>query len=496
MPRTACLWFPEWPLGNLIPPDHPGFVYEDGRAGGETQRVASINRLAQEMGLAIGMGRRAAEALAPTALGKPRDLGEETRRFEPVLAALEDLVPRVEVIEPGLVLIALDGSTRYYGGEDLLVAKLASSAGPGARLGVADGPFAARWAARSAGPEPMVVEDTTAFLAQLDITAIDREEMIDTFRWLGIPTLGALANLPRAAVASRFGDEGLRAHQLASGEDRMVRPRTIPPHLAVEAFYDDPIESLDQVAFSARALSARLMNGLRQEGLAPHRVEIEAESAHGQVRTRVWRSADPFLEYSLIERVWWQLRAWIEGEGIGGGLVRLRLDPSDLSGSGRQLALLEPSELGWESYDATRPEAERALARAQSLVGPDRVLQARRQGGRMPTEQVLWYRFGEDPGPTERELEAPWPGATPGPPPALTPPDPVVIDIEWSEGVPTQVRLGSRWEPILNWAGPWRLLGRWWKSETASDRYQIVTSAGAFLIVVKGPRAFLAGIYD
>ena len=286
------------------------------------------------------------------------------------------------------------------------------------------------------------------------------------------------------------------AHQLASGEDRLVTPRTIPPHLAVEAFYDDPLESLDQVAFSARALSVRLMNGLRQEGIAPHRIEIEAESVNGQVRARVWRSADPFLEYSLMERVWWQLRAWIEGDGIAGGLVRLRLDPSDLSGSGRQLALLEPSELGWDGYDATRPEAERALHRAQSLLGPDGVLQARRQGGRMPGDQVLWHRFGEDPGPAERDPEAPWPGTTPGPAPALVPPEPVAIEIEWSDGMPTQVRLGSRWEPVINWAGPWRLLGRWWKSETASDRYQIVTSAGAFLIVTSEGRSFLAGIYD
>jgi protein ImuB len=413
-----------------------------------------------------------------------------------VIASLEDLVPRVEVIEPGLVLIAIDGSLRFYGGEDILLDKVVGTAGPTARVGLADGPFAARWAARTADNEPQVIDDTMAFLSGLDISTIDREEMIDTFRWLGLTTLGSLRELPRPAVASRFGEEGLRAHQLASGEDRSVNPRTIPPHLAVEVHYDDPLESLDQVAFSARALSARLMNNLRREGIAPHRVEIEAESASGQVRSRVWRSADPFLEHTLVERVWWQLRAWVEGEGVGGGLRRLRLDPSDLSGRGRQLALLEQGELGWETYDANRPEAERALARVQSLAGPDAVLQGLRQGGRMPSEQVLWFRFGEEPGPAERDPDAPWPGATPGPAPALVPPDPVPIDIEWEDGMPNRVRLGSRWEQVLSWAGPWRLLGRWWKGEEAADRYQIVTSAGAFLVIARRGRTFLAGIYD
>ena len=491
-----CVWFPDWPL-LVLEGTGPGLVYEEGRtSGGETQRVAAVNASAAAMGVAKGMGRRAAEALCPIAESKPRDLGAETRLFEPVLASFEELIPRVEVVEPGLVLVAIEGAVRYYGGEEILVDKVVGLAGPEARIGVADGPFAARWAARSAAAGPCVVDDEVLFLQGLDIAAIGREEMIDTFRWLGLGTLGALAELPREAVASRFGNEGLWAHRLASGEDRPVNPRTIPSHLAVEAHYDDPLETLDQVAFSARALSTRLMNGLRREGLAPYRIEIEAESAQGKVRQRVWRSTDPFLEASLTERVWWQLRAWIEQEEVAGGLVRLRLDPSDLSGAGRQLALLEAVGEGWEGYDSTRPDAERALARAQALVGPDAVLQARRQGGRVPVEQVHWFRFGEEPGQPERDLDAPWPGATPGPAPCLVPPQPVSIDVEWDEGLPTRIRLGSRWEPVLNWAGPWRLLGRWWRGEGVGDRYQIVTSAGAFLIVVDGARSFLCGIYD
>jgi protein ImuB len=114
----------------------------------------------------------------------------------------------------------------------------------------------------------------------------------------------------------------------------------------------------------------------------------------------------------------------------------------------------------------------------------------------MPGEQVLWFRFGEEPAPAERDPFAPWPGTTPGPAPALVPPEPMPIDIEWEGGMPNRVRLGTRWEQVVNWAGPWRLLGRWWKGEDAADRYQIVTSAGAFLVIVRGGRTFLAGIYD
>ncbi len=298
--RTLCVWFPDWPLPNTSLPnkslpeaeiesDRPCFVFEDRPprvSGGEAQRVRAANAIARQAGVELGMGRRAAEALCPTALVLARDLAAETRRFEQVVLVLEGLVPRVEVVEPGLALVSVEGAVLYYGGEGPLVervekelSKVLDYQDGGLRLGIAEGPFAARWAAISADHGPRVVEDTAAFLSSLDISTLEKDELIATFRWLGVSTLGELAGLPREAVASRFGYPGLHAHRLASGEDQAPQPRSIPPHLAVEAFYDDPLETLDQVAFSARALSVRLMLGLRKEGLAPHRVEITAEAA-------------------------------------------------------------------------------------------------------------------------------------------------------------------------------------------------------------------------
>lgn len=336
----------------------------------------------------------------------------------------------------------------------------------------------------------MVVEDTRRFLASLDIDALshDHDDIVAVFRWLGVTTLGSLAELPRQAVASRFGVEGIAIHRLAHGEDRMLQPRVIPPEMAVEATYEEPLEVMEQLAFAARSLAARLVNGLRREGMSPFRVTIAMEAADGTVRERVWRSTDPFTESALADRVWWQGRAWVESGQIPGGVVRILLDPSDLSGSGRQLGMFEDV--------SSRLETERALARAQALVGPEAVLQAVPQGGRMPGERVAWRRWGEPVETTERDPAAPWPGATPSPSPALVPPDPHPLEVEWEGGIPVRVRLGTRWEPVLGWAGPWRLTGSWWRGEPAGDRYQIVTSAGAFLCVVREGATYLAGVYD
>ena len=73
------------------------------------------------------MTRRSAEALCPSALVLARDPATEAIRFEPLLDAIEDLIPRVEVVEPGWVFVPIDGAVRYYGGERALVDRIAAT---------------------------------------------------------------------------------------------------------------------------------------------------------------------------------------------------------------------------------------------------------------------------------------------------------------------------------------------------------------------------------
>lgn len=488
-----CVWFPMWSLTRRDAPANEPVLVVGERVTGATDEVLAA-------GVSLGMPRAEAEALAPFAAVLDRDPGDEARRFEQVAVAVENLVPGVEIAAPGLLFLPLSGAAAYYGGEGQVANQVAAEIkglmagrrGGQALVGVADGPFAARWAATMADAgEPLIVTDTPGFLAGLGLSTLRdvmREEVIDTFRWLGLSTLGDLARLPREAVASRFGDPGARAHRLASGEDRMVTTRVVPSDRSVWMSFEDPLETLEAVAHVGEVLGERLLKGMRLAGVAPQAVTITAEAADGSVRERVWRSADPFTERALVDRIRWQLEAWVDTAGVRGGMVRLGIDPSDLSGSGRQ-----PGLFGDESSLA---DAERALARAQAMLGPDRVLQGRAQGGRLPSESVSWSRWGEAPVGTERDLEAPWPGATPSPSPALVPPDLEPIEVDWDDGLPSRLRLDTRWEPILTWSGPWRLQGRWWEGERDADRYQLVTSVGALLCVVVDGRSYLAGLYD
>ena len=484
------MWYPTWALKRPdVSHDHPAQAVDD------SSKVVARNERAADHGIEVGMPRRSAEALCPTVVTIVRDHTADMGRFEHVVAEIESLVPMVEVAEPGLVFIPIRGAVGYYGGEQPLIDRVSKEIarfGGDYRIGLASGPFAAYQAARSTTPgEPeFLVHDDAGFLASLDVGTLTSDDLAATFRWLGVTTLGALAELPRDAVISRFGSVGMDAHTLARGIDRMIDPRSIPHDPAVESNFDPPIESFEQVSFVARNLSQRLISGLATRGIAPHRVIVIATAGDGTARSRTWRSADPFSDRTLADRIRWQLRAWIDGVGAGvqGGLVSLRLEPADLSGSGRQMELQEDAK----SFE----EMQRAFVEVQAIAGSDNVVVAVPQGGRDPAQRVMWTRWGEEAGVLSRDLHAPWPGQIPTPAPALVPPSPVPLEVSWVEGIPEHVRLKSRWEPVLSWAGPWRSVGRWWQGESTADRYQIVTSVGAYLCEIRDGRTYLIGVYD
>lgn len=140
------MWFPVWPLGRPDAPPVRTFVVAGGRVVAVSADLSDVRP---------GMARREAEGLSPGATVLVRDLAEEALRFEPVVAAVSDAVPAVEVVEPGLLLVPLAGAVRYYGSEERVVGEIVGRLShDGWRIGVADGPFAATWRRGRPGPGP------------------------------------------------------------------------------------------------------------------------------------------------------------------------------------------------------------------------------------------------------------------------------------------------------------------------------------------------------
>ena len=166
--------------------------------------------------------------------------GEEARRFALVVARAGELCPWVHPVRLGVCALPARGPARFFGGEEAVVARLAASVGEEAKVGVADGLFAAVLAARA---ELIVPAGGTAdFLAPWSVATLARPDLAVTLQRLGITTLGQLAALPAASISDRFGADAAACHAVArgeSGELAGLRDRGIERRLRV-ARGEDP----------------------------------------------------------------------------------------------------------------------------------------------------------------------------------------------------------------------------------------------------------------
>ena len=548
--RTACLWCPDWPIVVLRARDPalhdvPVAVVERAERG---LVVIAASTEAVEEGVTLGLRRREAEACCPGLTVAEADPNVEARAFERVARAVETFTPRFVLEEPGRLIFPTRGPARYFGGDAAMAVRCLDAVRAigitDARVGVADGGFAAVLAARAAEPGAAYVVppgESPGFLAPWPVAALEvpeQPELADLLVRLGLRTLGAFASLPAGAVLGRFGVAGARAHRLARGDDEHTAPPAPPPPELVEtAELDPPVAHVETAAFAAKGLAERLMARLDAFGLSCTRVMIEAETEHGERLARCWRHEGALTPAALAARVRWQLEGWLTGDldddGDGGdssdelvtsGLVLLRLVPDEvLPATGRQLGF-------WGGDPAAADRAGRVLARVQGMLGHPAVVTAVPQGGRTPGERVRWVPWG-DPREPARPLDAvaapganvrevpPWPGAIPGPAPARVfdpPPRAELLDAAGEvvavsgrgepSALPARLRctaLPGNGGEIAAWAGPWAHDARWWDRRARARRAYwhvlVATPDGervACLVAVTAGHAALEAIYD
>ena len=417
--RVLAIWAPDWPvvaaaLAAHVPAHRPAAV-----VGGN--RVLVCSAVARSAGVRRGLRRREAQARCPELVVLAPDPDRDARAFEPVVVAVEELAPGVEVVRPGLVALPARGPSGYFGGElaaaERLVDHVAARAGVECQVGLADGLFAAVLAARRG--LCVAPGDTQAFLAPLGVEELDREpdvdrsELVDLLRRLGLRSLGAFGSLDAADVASRFGADAVLGHRLARGLDPRPPVRRHPPEeLTVELELDPPVDRVDTAAFAARGLAEQLHRTLAAHGLSCTRLGIGARTEAGETLHRIWRCAEPLTPAGTVDRVRWQLDAWLS-RGSSGALVEIRLVPEETVTAGAlQLGL-------WGEVGEADERAGRALVRVQALLGPESVVTAVLVGGRDPTEQIRLVPWGDDRY-IEGALQVPAP-AEPGPGPVELP---------------------------------------------------------------------------
>jgi protein ImuB len=487
-------------------------------------RVIACSSGARAAGVRRGLRRREAAARCPQLHVAPADADRDARFFEPVIAAVDDLVPRAEVLRPGLLVLPVRGAARYFGSEEQAAERLIDAvavAGAECQVGIADQLSTAVFAARAG----RIVEPggDARFLSVLSIRQLatepslsgpGREELTDLLWRMGIRTVGQFAALSRTDVASRFGADGVAAHRFARGEpERGPSGREPPPELEAVLDCDPPIDRVDAAAFAGRFLAGTLHQALMAAGVGCTRLAIHAVTANGEERQRVWRCAEPLTEDATADRVRWQLDGWLSNRRARdrptAPVTLLRLQAVEVvSAEALQLPLW--GGLGEED----RLRARRALVRVQGLLGPEAVRVPVLSGGRGPAERITLTPLGDEPVP-HADPGPPWPGQLPEPSPAVLLDDPVdLLDAQGNpirvtargmfSADPAHLTVRGRDQGLRWWAGPWPVDERWWDDRPkagqggsrAARAQVLLEDERAFLLCYRQRRWYLEGAYE
>jgi protein ImuB len=502
--RTLVLWCPDWPVTAAVRAGHldadaPLALIEKGH-------VFACSAAARRAGVRRGLRVREAQSRAPELLVQPYEPLLDSRAFDGVVDAIEELMPGTQLLRPGMCAIRSRGPSRYYGGEEpaarALLTCLDAQGLADSRIGVADGPFTAEHAARStltAGGRVRVVPEgeSAAFLAPLSIGLLDDPALVTLLRRLGVNTLADFAALPAVDVHGRFGEHGARLHALASGLDsRAVVPRVPPEQLERAIEFEPPLDRVDQVTFGFRATADAFLEALTEAKLVCTAIRVEVRTEAGETSERTWLHPRSFTASDVVDRVRWQLQgSGAIDSGLRSGIDRVRVFPESVDAIGHH-------EVGlWGGGPDER--IHHGLSRVQSMLGHGGVLTAVIGGGRSLTDRQNLVAWGDRPV-LDKPADQPWPGQLPPLPPSTVfrAPPPVIVLDAGGRSVEVDDR-GTLSAPpaafapasasdalraVTAWAGPWPLEERWWDAEASrsAHRFQVVDADGtAWLLVLE-----------
>lgn len=535
--RALVFWVPDWPIhAHLL--DREDKTEDknaaENAAAADTplalitnHRVVACSAAARAAGVRTGIREREAQSRCPELAVHPHDPEVDERRFAPVVAALEQLVPGVEVRRPGLCAMRARGPARYYGGEEAAAsAVLALGAAldlHGVQLGIADGLFAAEQAVRAPASAHGILAPqeairivppgaSAAFLSQLPVSRAASADFAELLVGLGIRTLGALAALPEDAVRARFGAPGLAAHRRATASGPThgaeVRPRDPARELTAELTFEPPVNTTEQLAFACSGLAEQFIDTLREERLVCTGIRIELTDDVGLRHEREWLHPHRFTPADTVGRIRWQAASAVrESERGGAGITHVRITPTHTD----RAAAHEPGL--W----STEPDARvhHHLSRAQSKLGHTGVGTMELAGGRFLRERqhfVPWSTSRKRDRGSRASAAGPWPGALTGPAPSQVFPDPLPAELTDAAGHPVRIDADDLLTsaparllvanalvdgPVQEWSLPWAVRERWWQGTLARFRLQLQLGGGdAWLLYHEGEQWFAEGRYD
>ena len=484
------------------------------------QRVISRTPAAMRYGVQVGMRRRHAQALCPDIEIVAHQPSRDRTAFDAVVRLVNELVPLIEVSEPGLIVFAARGPSRYMGGDGPMASKIVEALKTSVAdsrlaallvgVGVADSRLAAQIASHASAMAsssanlfvPYVVEPdkTNEWLAPQSVRVLGEfasinRETISLLERLGLNTLHDVCALSESVLAGRFGELGVELHRLSRGDEQYplaVVPHP-PEHLCIEKF-DEPVSDQQIIINSVQRMAVAFTEYYSVHGSVCVRIVISFESEAGKRSERLWYRPQGLTTSAIIENAKWQLEAWLASQLAGDisgdpeshalenyalenhGLVRVQLIADEVrTDTAQQLRL-------WGGSTQTDETATQAIGRLSELLGSSAVQVAKWQGGRdvLDSYELVSATHAQTIGSAsshEQISAQKWRGALPNPSPSVVYSEPIQVQINNQFGKllsvsarhelsasPVSVIIGSTHYKVNSWAGPWPVEERWWDS--------------------------------
>jgi protein ImuB len=481
--RPGARWAREDQLGQVAPLPAKGGIFPHGGEGpaplvtsiriGNRIEIAAACANARSLGLVPGMAITQARAQVRGIDIRPADPeGDRVELQRLAMLLARRWCPIVALDGEDGLLLDLSGTAHLFGGEGRMARRLIrflARAGFTARIAIADTIGAAHALARHTDGGLCPPGQQARAIGELPVAALRMEERaIELLARLGVERIGALAAMPRAPLARRFGkDLVLRLDRALGHLPEPLDPVVPPEPIAVEQRFAEPIATPEAIAHWLGELVPRLVAGLAQAGLGARRIGLVADRIDGvpqRIAIGLARAnRDPAHILRLLTRRIEEIEPGYgldalrlhlrRGEPLGPEPIAERLDEEaapDLAPLVDTLATRIGLRRLWRSRPVESDVPERSVARAPVLDAPVR------GGARAKVDAV---------GQLDRSPALhPWHPEWPKPARLLTRPemlDHVVAELP--DHAPRRFTWRGSTHRVVRSDGPERVHGEWWK---------------------------------
>jgi protein ImuB len=423
--------------------------------------IHAVTKAAAARGARVGARLTDARALDPALIAMPADPQGDLALLQRLAKWAQRWSPLVEVDGEDALRLDLSGVAHLFGGEKALIEDVITrfaAMGLTARVAIAP-TAAAAWAfSRFGGNE----------LEPLHVSALRLDpDTVRTLERLGLKTIGALAALPRLALARRFRGAENVVDALDRALGRKPEPLTAlaenpPPRASLRL--EEPATHVEAAPQALERLIPRLVAELEDRRLGARRLSLHGFRVDGSIATASVATAIASREPKHLQRLLADKAAALD-PGFGFDAFALVADWTESLGAAQASLVEEPSG---------ERDLARLVDRLTVKLGARAVRKPQPQESHLPERASGWVAALQKAEPVELPARL-------RPQRLLDRPEAIDVIYATPEGMPRRFVWRRAVHDIARVEGPERIAPEWWRERSTArlrDYYRVEDETG------------------